>query len=48
MGVPLTAGRHLVELRYRSAAVSYSRVAMGASLLGLLGMGLWDRRRAVG
>ena len=48
MGVPLTAGRHLVELRYRSAAVSYSRVAMGASLFGLLGMGLWDRRRGVG
>jgi len=48
MGVPVTAGRHLVELHYRSAAVSYSRVAMGLSALGLIGLAFWDCRRRSG
>jgi len=46
-GLYLPAGEHLVELRYRSQTLVWSRAASGLSLLAILGIcgGEWRRRR---
>lgn len=44
-GVALPAGRHVVEMRFRSRPTELGLVLSGLGLLGILGLGLLGRRR---
>ncbi|HXD34522.1 MAG TPA: YfhO family protein [Pyrinomonadaceae bacterium] len=45
MGVPLTAGDHRVELRYEAPAARRGGIISACSLLVIVGVGIYSRRR---
>lgn len=44
-GIQVPEGKHIVEMDYRPASMTYGSLASGAGLLGLAAMAVWAKRR---